>query len=84
MTNLITNGKSTMRRKMIMFTIIYIMTKIIMNGVSIRHKILKLTIIIIYMKINDLKKQKIMVIILQRHKIKLMILKINGENMNSR
>lgn len=66
---------------MILFIIIYTINKIITNGELTNKKIIKLTIFI-YMKIRDLNKQKIMAFIQLELKIKLMILKINGENMN--
>ena len=70
-----------MNPKMILFIIIYTFNQIITNGEMANKKIIKLTIFI-YMKIRDLNKQKIMAFIRLGHKIKLMILKINGENMN--
>ena len=70
-----------MNPKMILFIIIYTFNQIITNGEMANKKIIKLTIFI-YMKIRDLNKQKIMAFIQLEPKIKLMILKINGENMN--
>lgn len=70
-----------MNPKMILFIIIYTFNQIITNGEMANKKIIKLTIFI-YMKIRDLNKQKIMAFIQLELKIKLMILKINGENMN--
>lgn len=66
---------------MILFIIIYTINQIITNWELTNKKIIKLTIFI-YMKIRDLNKQKIMAFIQLEPKIKLMILKINGENMN--
>lgn len=66
---------------MILFIIIYTINQIITNWELTMIKIIKLTIFI-YMKIRDLNKQKIMAFIQLEPKIKLMILKINGENMN--